>query len=56
MQLLNPEEKIGIGFSWDLDIFPYLWFWCVYGKFQHTPGGIGSIVWHWSHGQASQMI
>lgn len=35
--VMDPEEQIGIGFSWDKDIFPYLWFWCVYGKFPTYP-------------------
>jgi hypothetical protein len=35
--VLDAKEKIGIGLSWDLNIFPYLWFWCVYGKFPGYP-------------------
>lgn len=35
--VLDEDKKIGIGFSWDLRVFPYLWFWCVYGKFPGYP-------------------
>ena len=30
--VLDPEKRIGIGLSWPKEIFPYLWFWLVYGK------------------------
>lgn len=30
--VLDPDRKIGFGLSWPVDIFPYLWFWLVYGK------------------------
>lgn len=33
--VLEPKSKIGIGFSWSKEIFPYLWFWMVYGS---SPG------------------
>ena len=44
-------------------VFPGIWIFFhisgsgVYmGNSRHTPGGIVSIVWHWSHGQASPII
>jgi hypothetical protein len=30
--VLDPEQKVGFGLSWPLEIFPYLWFWMVYGR------------------------
>jgi galactose mutarotase-like enzyme len=30
--ILDPDKRIGIGLSWPKEIFPYLWFWLVYGK------------------------
>ncbi len=30
--VIDTSQKLGIGFSWPLDIFPYLWFWLVYGQ------------------------
>jgi Domain of unknown function (DUF4432) len=30
--VLDPEKKVGFGLSWPLEIFPYLWFWMVYGR------------------------
>ena len=30
--VLDVEKKIGIGLSWSKEIFPYLWFWLVYGR------------------------
>lgn len=30
--ILDPEKRIGIGLSWAKEIFPYLWFWLVYGR------------------------
>jgi len=30
--VLDPEKRVGIGLSWPVDIFPYLWFWMVYGQ------------------------
>jgi galactose mutarotase-like enzyme len=29
--LLDQEKQIGIGFVWPEEVFPYLWFWMVYG-------------------------
>lgn len=33
--IINYRKKIGFGLSWPLEVFPYLWFWIVYGK---SPG------------------
>lgn len=30
--LLDPRTRIGFGLAWQKEIFPYLWFWLVYGK------------------------
>ena len=30
--VLDPQTRLGIGFSWPKEVFPYLWFWLVYGK------------------------
>jgi len=30
--LMDPEKEIGFGLSWPADIFPYIWFWLVYGR------------------------
>lgn len=30
--LMDPEKQLGIGMAWDKDLFPYLWFWMVYGR------------------------
>jgi galactose mutarotase-like enzyme len=30
--LLDPERRLGFGLAWPLEVFPYLWFWQVYGK------------------------
>ena len=30
--VLDPEKKVGIGLAWPKEVFPYLWFWLVYGK------------------------
>jgi len=30
--IMDPEKQLGIGLSWPLEVFPYLWFWMVYGK------------------------
>lgn len=30
--VMDEEKEIGFGLSWPLDVFPYLWFWLVYGK------------------------
>jgi hypothetical protein len=30
--VLDPQQKLGIGLSWPVEIFPYLWFWSVYGS------------------------
>jgi hypothetical protein len=30
--VLDPEREIGLGLAWPLEVFPYLWFWLVYGK------------------------
>jgi hypothetical protein len=30
--VLDPMKKIGIGLSWPVDVFPYIWFWLVYGR------------------------
>lgn len=29
--LTNTKRKLGIGMSWDVQLFPYIWFWQVYG-------------------------
>jgi hypothetical protein len=35
--VLDPERKIGFGLSWPLEVFPYLWFWLVYGRASGYP-------------------
>lgn len=30
--LLDPDRKVGFGLTWPLDVFPYVWFWLVYGQ------------------------
>lgn len=30
--IINKRKKIGFGLSWPLEMFPFLWFWLVYGK------------------------
>lgn len=30
--VLDPERRLGIGLSWPVEVFPYLWFWLVYGR------------------------
>ena len=30
--LLDPQKQIGFGLAWQKEVFPYLWFWLVYGK------------------------
>ena len=30
--VMDPESQLGIGFTWPKDIFPYIWFWFVYGR------------------------
>ncbi len=30
--LLDQEKKIGLGLAWPIEVFPYVWFWLVYGK------------------------
>jgi hypothetical protein len=30
--VVNPETRLGFGMSWPLEVFPYLWFWMVYGS------------------------
>jgi galactose mutarotase-like enzyme len=30
--VIDPERSLGIGLSWPKEIFPYLWFWMVYGR------------------------
>jgi hypothetical protein len=30
--VLDPERKLGIGLAWPKEVFPYLWFWLVYGR------------------------
>jgi hypothetical protein len=30
--LIDPEKHLGFGLAWPKDVFPYLWFWLVYGK------------------------
>jgi len=32
---IDPEARLGFGLAWPKEIFPYLWFWLVYGK---SPG------------------
>ena len=33
--VVDPQKKLGIGLAWPLELFPYLWFWLVYGR---SPG------------------
>lgn len=30
--LMDEQRKVGFGLAWPVDIFPFLWFWMVYGK------------------------
>lgn len=30
--LIDEQQEVGFGLSWPVDIFPYIWFWMVYGK------------------------
>jgi hypothetical protein len=30
--VIDPERSLGFGLSWPKEIFPYLWFWMVYGR------------------------
>jgi galactose mutarotase-like enzyme len=30
--VLDPEKQLGIGLAWPLEVFPYLWYWLVFGK------------------------
>jgi len=30
--VIDPEKHLGIGLAWPVEVFPYLWFWQVYGK------------------------
>lgn len=30
--VLDPERRVGFGLAWPLQVFPYLWFWLVYGE------------------------
>ncbi len=30
--MMDPEKQLGIGLSWDQKVFPYVWFWMVYGR------------------------
>ena len=30
--VLDPERQVGFGLAWPLEVFPYLWFWLVYGE------------------------
>lgn len=30
--LLDPEKQLGFGLAWPKEVFPYLWFWLVYGQ------------------------
>ena len=36
--LTDTEQKVGFALEWDLEMFPYVWFWQVFG------GGVG---WPW---------
>jgi hypothetical protein len=29
--VIDPQTRVGFGLAWDLSVFPYLWFWLVYG-------------------------
>ncbi len=35
--LLDPEKQLGFGLVWPKDVFPYLWFWLVYGRASGYP-------------------
>jgi hypothetical protein len=35
--LVDPKKKIGFGLAWPKEIFPYIWFWLVYGKAPNYP-------------------
>jgi hypothetical protein len=30
--VIDPEQRLGLGFSWSKEVFPYIWFWLVYGR------------------------
>jgi hypothetical protein len=30
--IIDEEKEVGFGLTWPLDVFPYIWFWLVYGK------------------------
>jgi len=30
--VLDPQKRLGFGLAWPKEVFPYLWFWQVYGK------------------------
>jgi len=30
--VFDPEKQLGLGLAWPKEVFPYLWFWLVYGK------------------------
>lgn len=30
--VLDPKQRLGLGFAWPKEVFPYLWFWLVYGR------------------------
>ena len=35
--LLDPKEKVGFGMAWEKEMFPYVWFWSVYGESPDYP-------------------
>ena len=39
----NQIKKAGIGFRWDIDVFPYLWIWRMYGKSCHDAPWFGRV-------------
>ena len=30
--IVDPDEEVGFGLAWPVDVFPHLWFWLVYGS------------------------
>jgi hypothetical protein len=30
--VIDPEQRLGFGLTWPVDVFPYVWFWLVYGR------------------------
>lgn len=30
--VLDPDRRLGIGLAWPREVFPYVWFWLVYGR------------------------